>query len=82
MSSNVVRFPAEKTKKHKQDLAESALKSDPNYKFIYDLLTAVSEVGLPIDGTPEQKAREVYAQCQRENVFAELEMEMKQKNKD
>lgn len=72
MSSNIVSFPVEKTSKYQEQQVESALLQDPNYKFIYDLLTAVSEIGLSIDGTPAQKAREVYAQCQRENVFAGL----------
>lgn len=82
MSSKIISFPQQKTTKFQHDQAESALMEDPNYKFIHDLLTAVSEIGLPIDGAPSQKAREVYAKCQRENVFANLEHELISRQED
>ena len=71
MSADVLAFPLERTSKYKQDQVEVALEEDPNFKFIHDLLTAISDVGLPMDGNPSEKARELYAKYQRENKFSE-----------
>jgi hypothetical protein len=70
MTSELIRFPVEKTNKYKQDQIEASLAEDPNYHFIRDLLQAVAGVGLELDKPAEAKARELYAQCQRENLFA------------
>lgn len=69
MSSDVITFPVSQTKKQKQDEIDAVLSDDPNYKFIHDLLTAMADIGLPMEGTPSAKAREIYAKYQRENTF-------------
>ena len=69
MSSDVIAFPVSQTKKQKQDEIDAVLSDDPNYKFIHDLLTAMADIGLPMEGTPSAKAREIYAKYQRENTF-------------
>ena len=71
MSTDILAFPVERTTKYKQDQVEAVLEDDPNFKFIHDLLTAISDVGLPMDGNPSEKARELYAKYQRENKFSE-----------
>ncbi|VAX00210.1 hypothetical protein MNBD_GAMMA21-2468 [hydrothermal vent metagenome] len=71
MSTDVLTFPVKRTAKHKQDQVEAVLADDPNFKFIHDLLTAISELGLPMDGSASEKARELYAKYQRENKFSE-----------
>lgn len=70
MTSELIRFPVEKTNKYKQHQTEASLAEDPHYRFIRDLLQAVAGVGLELDKPPEAKARELYAQCQQENLFA------------
>jgi hypothetical protein len=69
MSSDVIAFPVAQTRKQKQDQVDAVLSDDPNYKFIHDLLTAMADIGLPMEGTPSAKAREIYAKYQRENTF-------------
>lgn len=69
MSSDVIAFPVAQTRKQKQDQIDKVLSDDPNYKFIHDLLTAMADIGLPVDGSPSAKAREIYAKYQRENTF-------------
>jgi len=69
MSSDVIAFPVAQTRKQKQDQIDAVLSDDPNYKFIHDLLTAMADIGLPLEGTPSAKAREIYAKYQRENTF-------------
>ena len=71
MSTDVVTFPVERTSKFKQDQVEAVLEEDPNFKFIHDLLTAISDIGLPMESNPSVKARELYAKYQRENKFVE-----------
>lgn len=71
MSSEVISFPVERTSKYKQQEVDAVLENDSNFKFIHDLLTAISDIGLPMDGTPSEKARELYAKYQRENKFAQ-----------
>ena len=76
MSSDVIAFPIAQTRKQKQDQVDQILSDDPNYKFIHDLLTAMADVGLPMEGSPSDKAREIYAKYQRENTFAKWAREM------
>lgn len=73
MTTKLVQFPQEKTSKHKQAQADAVLTQDPNYRFIRDLLVAIDGIGLPLDKSPEEKARELYAKYQRENQFAKWE---------
>ena len=76
MSSDVIAFPVAETKKQKQDQIDTVLSEDPNYKFIHDLLTAMADIGLPMEGSPSAKAREIYAKYQRENMFAKWAREL------
>lgn len=69
MATQLIRFPVEKTSKHKQDQIEASLAEDSNYRFLRDLLQAVAGIGLELDKSPEAKARELYAKYQRENLF-------------
>ena len=69
MGSDVIVFPVAQTRKQKQDQVDKVLSDDPNYKFIHDLLTAMADIGLPMEGSPSVKAREIYAKYQRENTF-------------
>ena len=69
MSSDVIAFPIAQTRKQKQDQVDKVLSDDPNYKFIHDLLTAMADIGLPMEASPSVKAREIYAKYQRENTF-------------
>ena len=70
MADDVIQFPFTRTSAHKQSQAEEVLADDPNYRFIRDLLVAIDGIGLPLDKSPEAKARELYAKYQRENQFA------------
>jgi len=70
MSSDIIEFPVKHSVKSAQEQIDEALASDPNYKFIYDLLTAMSDIGLPLETPPAAKARELYAKYQRDNTFA------------
>jgi len=76
MSTDVIEFPVQRTNKYKQEQVDAVLEEDSNFKFIHELLTAISDIGLPIEGTPSEKARELYAKYQRENKFAEWEQAM------
>ena len=70
MSGEILAFP--ENKKHtSQAQIDKALADDPRYKFIHDLLTAMVDVGLPLDGTPSAKARELYAKYQRDTTFVQ-----------
>ena len=71
MSTDVIEFPVQRTNKYKQEQVDAVLEEDSNFKFIHELLTAISDIGLPIEGTPSEKARELYAKYQRENRFTE-----------
>ena len=73
--SDVIEFPLTKTKKFKQDTVNDVLAGDQNYRFIRDLLTAVSDAGLEMDYEPEEKARELYAKYQQDNTLADWEKE-------
>ena len=76
MSSDIIDFRAKHNVKSAQEQIDEALASDPNYKFIYELLTAMSDIGLPLDTTPAAKARELYAKYQRDNTFAKWAREL------
>ena len=80
MGSDVIVFPVAQTRKQKQDQVDKVLSDDPNYKFIYDLLTAMADIGLPVDGSPSAKAREIYAKYQRENTFDKWARELEAEN--
>jgi len=82
MSQDVIEFPVNRTSKYKQEQVDAILEEDPNFKFIHDLLTAISDIGLPMEGTPSEKARELYAKYQRENKFAEWAQEMEMETKE
>lgn len=73
--SDVIEFPINKTKKSKQDKVNDVLADDQNYRFIRDLLAAVSDAGLEMDSEPEEKARELYAKYQQDNTLADWEKE-------
>jgi hypothetical protein len=66
VTTNLITFPIERTRKYTQAQADDLLAADPNYRFIRDLLVAIEGVGLPLDTSPEAKARELYAKYQRE----------------
>lgn len=70
MTTKLITFPIERTRKFKQAQADDLLTADPNYRFIRDLLVAIGGVGLPLETTPEAKARELYTKYQRENQLA------------
>lgn len=73
MTTKLIPFPQDRTSTQKQAQADEVLAQDPNYRFIRDLLLAIDGIGLPLDKTPEEKARELYAKYQRENQFAKWE---------
>ncbi len=76
MSSDIIEFPAKRPAVTAQDQIDAVLANDPNYKFIFELLSAISEIGLPMDGSPAAKARELYAKYQRDNTFARWAREL------
>ena len=80
MGSDVIVFPVAQTRKQKQDQVDKVLSDDPNYKFIHDLLTAMADIGLPMEGSPSVKAREIYAKYQRENTFDKWARELEAEN--
>lgn len=73
MADKVVEF--NRRQSIQQEQIDAALQQDPHFKFIHQLISAVHEVGLPLDKTPSAKAREIYAKYQRENVFADWPLE-------
>lgn len=74
MTAEIIEWVSHRKVWDQQHSADQALMSDPNYRFIHDLLEAMASAGLEIGGTPAAKAREAYARCQRENVFTRLAM--------
>jgi len=66
VTTSLIAFPIERTRKYKQAQAEDLLAVDPNYRLIRDLLVAIEGVGLALDTSPEAKAHELYAKYQRE----------------
>lgn len=76
MSSEVIEFPVNRQASTAQDQIDAVLANDPNYKFIFELLSAMSDIGLPMEETPAAKARELYAKYQRDNTFARWAREL------
>ena len=76
MSSDIINFPVDQAGDSQQQQVDEVLSNDPNYRFIHDLLSAIADIGLPLDGSPSEKARELYAKYQRDNTFAKWAREL------
>jgi len=87
-NKDVIDFNQANTESTSNDATHEVLLQDPYYKFIHDLLHAIESVGMPLDKNAKDKARELYAKYQRENLIAKWQQEFeeerleKEKNKD
>jgi hypothetical protein len=76
MTKNLLEFPQQRTRQYRQTQIDTTLATDPNYRFIRDLLLAIEDVGLELDKPAEAKARELYTKCLQENRFAQYAREV------
>jgi len=76
MTNKILMFPLERTRHYRQMQVDTTLATDPNYRFIRDLLVAIEGVGLNLDKPAEAKARELYAKCLQENKIAQYAREV------
>ncbi len=79
--NNIVSFPDDRVsesedKDNNEQTTHEVLSQDPYYKFIHDLLFAIDSIGLPLDKDPKEKARELFAKYQRENLIAQWQKDL------